>query len=235
MSEILKQVQDDTIGALWLPGDGISSGWRDEGMVVAQWLTNNGIISVYIKVHNFICIFGTGHASCVHMMPLLLRVRFFQVLLGAVLTLIVSLVFGAMPQEVVATAGVPCHTITSPTTVISSKYGSPINFFGAFPTPLLTVSCVSDGSMVFTAGDAGADTYIYKYAYHKVQGKWQKITFTGGKLEGVWYRGTAEAVLSNPTTGGDGSVLAYMCQKVAGAWKCGCADKVCARPKWEIQ
>ncbi len=141
-----------------------------------------------------------------------------------------SLAF-AMPDSTV-----PCHTIRTSADLVSKKYGSPVNFFGTTQEALLIeVFCSIDGSSRrVKVGDGAQTTYVYKYGYHKVGGVRTRIAFSGATPVGSWFVGSAEAKLpESPET--QGSVYAYMCQLVQGAWKCGCSDRTCVTPKWQMQ
>jgi hypothetical protein len=137
--------------------------------------------------------------------------------------------------QTVPTVSLPCHTITTTSDPIPSKYGSPIGFFGLYPTPLIKVFCNSPASVRVSLGDGADTTYIYKYGYHTVGGKRTRVTLAGeNEVAGAWVVGLAEVEL--PTADAQkGSVYAYVCQQVEGVWKCGCKDTVCAVPYWQVQ
>lgn len=73
------------------------------------------------------------------------------------------------------------------------------------------------------------------YGYRMVNGKWARTTFTGRNVTGPWIIGNAEASIEGIQSGEKGQILAYVCQYIQNAWKCGCSDKACQTPKWQIQ
>ncbi len=128
-----------------------------------------------------------------------------------------------------------CHTITSKNTLASSDYGSPVDLFSTTNELLMLVTCKGEGSATAYIGNGLSTQYIYKYGYERVDGKWQKITFSGEKTVGPWIVGAATTDLVGVKSGEKGKVLAYICQKIDGRWKCGCGDEVCSTPKWQRQ
>jgi len=76
--------------------------------------------------------------------------------------------------------------------------------------------------------------YIYKYGYHRVDGAWKRFDFEGEHSVGQWFTGSATAYIERMDDT-EGTIVAYICQKVGGRWKCGCRDKVCATPYWQKQ
>lgn len=130
------------------------------------------------------------------------------------------------------TTGLPCNTITTPNRV-PEKYGSPIDYFGG--TSLLVGVTCSGPNVVANVGSGNAIQYIYKYGYQRVNGAWKQITFTGSQTVGPWVVGNGSASLEHIPQGTGGMVLAYVCQYIQGAWKCGCSDYQCTTPRWQVQ
>jgi len=131
-------------------------------------------------------------------------------------------------------AGTPCHTIQTVTQAAASPHGSPFDYFVTRPSLMLTVACDQAGVTIDMSG-TNPDTFIYEYGFHRVNGKWQRITFVGAQKNGPWVVQRASARIDNPVTDREGKIIAYVCQKVAGAWKCGCRDNYCAQPFWQMQ
>ncbi len=127
-----------------------------------------------------------------------------------------------------------CHTIDIFQNV-STKYGSPTNFFGDTPELMLKVVCGNINNVTVEVGTGDKKQYIYKYGYRKVNGKWKKIMFSGEKKSGSWFLGNAFATFEDLSRENEGEILAYVCQKVNGKWKCGCGDQKCDKKKWQIQ
>ncbi len=126
-----------------------------------------------------------------------------------------------------------CHTILENNNV-SAKYGLPVNFFSSTTQLSISAKC-SDSSVTIGVGNGDVSQYIYKYGYRKINGKWVKISLKGDKTKGSWFIGNATATFTDNSKTGKGEVLAYICQKVDGVWKCGCGDKECKKRKWQIQ
>lgn len=144
------------------------------------------------------------------------------------------LVLCLFPPLVRAATGTPCHTITSSGMALPAQYGSPINFFAPIPSPMLTVTCDTLGVATAHVQSQNAETYIYQYGFQRIDGKWKRFTWTGSRTVGPWVMQNAEALVPEPTID-EGKIIAYVCQKVDGVWKCGCRDKVCAKAYWQVQ
>jgi hypothetical protein len=114
-------------------------------------------------------------------------------------------------------------------------YGSPFNLFSSEGELLMKVDCGSESSATAHIGNGKSGLYIYKYGHNKVDGKWKKIRFNGNKTAGSWIVGNAAAEIEGVGDGEIGSVLAYMCQKAEGKWRCGCENYSCAKAKWQLQ
>lgn len=127
-----------------------------------------------------------------------------------------------------------CHTVFAEG-VVSPKFASPVNFFSDVKETLITALCMERESVLIQAGTGDNTQYIYKYGYRKVDGVWKKITYSGPKTIGAWVVGKATVQLEGVKEGETGEVIAYICQKVANTWKCGCSDKACSAPKWQLQ
>jgi hypothetical protein len=128
-----------------------------------------------------------------------------------------------------------CNLITSKTESIPSGYGSPINFFSGKNELMMNVTCTSKETVTVHIGSDESIQYIYKYGYRKLDGEWKKITFTGTETNGVWIMNNASASFEGVEKGETGKVIAYICQKVEGIWKCGCENEQCSTPKWQLQ
>jgi hypothetical protein len=132
------------------------------------------------------------------------------------------------------TIPIVCHTIYG-TGVVPSKFASPVNFFSLVQEPLITAGCQGRKSVLIEVGNGDNTQYIYKYGYRKVDGVWKKITYSGTRTVGAWVVGKATVQVEGVQEGIVGEVIAYICQKVGNSWKCGCTDKVCSAPKWQLQ
>ncbi len=130
-----------------------------------------------------------------------------------------------------------CNTINthSDSLKISSKYGLPINLFSSERENLIKILCNGDNSVSVHVGNNDSSLYIYKYGYRKVNGKWEKIHFSGKKKAGPWFLGDATVSFNDLSGNKIGKVLVYTCQKVNGKWKCGCRDEKCSKHMWQLQ
>jgi len=129
-----------------------------------------------------------------------------------------------------------CHTYTDPDTPLPNGYGSPFNLFSAARKAMITVTC--DGTQAhISIGSGSSDQYIYKYAYERMGGSWKKIVLEGDTSAGPWFVGEANGTVARNAgqMGQTNRVVAYVCQRVNGSWKCGCRDQECARPYWQLQ
>lgn len=128
----------------------------------------------------------------------------------------------------------PCHTIRSDTDPLPARYGSPLNLFDPNRSVMIRVFCSDTDIRRVEVGDGSNALYIYKYGYHTAGGERKRIELSGPRSTGSWLIGSAQTILpqSKETKG---SVYAYMCKLVQGAWKCGCRDTTCAGSMWQIQ
>ena len=125
----------------------------------------------------------------------------------------------------------PCFGIYSDTD-IPSGYGAPFTYGLGAPMLSMQAWCGEEGVRV-ELGVPNSEVYIYKYAYHRNGGDWERIELEGSEERGSWIVGSAEGVIENPHD--DGKFVAYMCEKRDGSWKCGCRDEACAAPFWQLQ
>jgi hypothetical protein len=132
-----------------------------------------------------------------------------------------------------STPSSPC-TLTHPSgSTPQSGFGASWNHFTSAKELLLSATC-SEANLDVVAGNTDSSTYIYKLGYRWVNGAWQAFTFSGSTPTGDWFQKSASASipkLSGTTT----YFVGYTCQRINGAWKCGCSDASCATPKWQLQ
>lgn len=118
-----------------------------------------------------------------------------------------------------------------------SAYAAFTSFFTE--VPLVAVGC-GEGIVAVTAG--GENAYVYEYGYIRQENSnsadsadsaksWQPFTFTGNK-NGQWITGIASAEVAAVRSG---SVLAYVCERIEGVWKCGCTDASCTTNTWQYR
>lgn len=128
-------------------------------------------------------------------------------------------------------AETPCYTTFS-NIDLPAGYGAPLSFFAGYGSLSVQALCGDEGVRV-RVGLENSDIFIYQYAYHRGDQGWERITLAGDDARGPWFVGSAEGFVEDP--GDEGNIVAYMCEKVDGAWKCGCRDEACAVPFWQLQ
>ncbi len=123
----------------------------------------------------------------------------------------------------------PCYQYTTPEQK-PKGYGSPVSYFGN--GTLIKGRC-SGNQLTVLAGGGNDRVYVYENAFYWDGGAWRKVRLSGPKKKGVWlYRGaSAKFTMPMPTT----YFVAYTCEWVNGAWKCGCTDPSCDSRQWQIQ
>jgi hypothetical protein len=134
------------------------------------------------------------------------------------------------------TLGSACHMIASATDPVPTGFGSPLELFSSAHEVLIKAFCGS-ASVTVTVGNGQASQYIYDLGYEWKNGVWQAVRFTGATHTGDWIVGQAQVTLPKTSTElhGKNRVVAYLCEYINGAWKCGCRDTVCASPMWQVQ
>jgi len=133
---------------------------------------------------------------------------------------------------VAATSQTNCHTVTSSDTVVPSGYGSPYMFSGVIDELAMRVVCEEDGARL-VLGQEDRAVYIYRHAFESTDRGWRRVELKGDRAVGPWFVGSASGDLA--AAEGDGTVIAYMCEKVDGVWKCGCRDEACGTSYWQRQ
>lgn len=129
-------------------------------------------------------------------------------------------------------AGVSCHTATAYDP--SKGYGAPVSFFSGAGTTTMRAVCRDDAMVSIHLGIPNGSVFVYKYAYHlTAENKRERIALTGSHPYGAWFLGSADGVVSHPRE--SSKFYAYMCEYVAGAWRCGCSDSTCAKANWQVQ
>lgn len=131
--------------------------------------------------------------------------------------------------------GAQCQLITSAGDAVPGGFGSPLNLYSP-GNLLLSVSCAGD-VVTITAGTGKTTDLVYRHGYEWKDGMWERFSYEGASQNGAWLVGSGYAFLeqheNNKKT--PSFVLAYVCQSVDGAWKCGCRDSVCADSHWQVQ
>jgi hypothetical protein len=118
---------------------------------------------------------------------------------------------------------------------VPQGYGVPYSVLSQAPTLLIQITCEGTKATV-TAGSGSEFEYVYQYGYDW-RGAWQQISFSGNKKEGPWLIGSASATLTRSAAdmAQNNFMVAYVCTWTGSEWKCGCNNRACAEPSWQLQ
>jgi hypothetical protein len=140
--------------------------------------------------------------------------------------LLALLMFTLVPLYASAQAAPVANAVACGTAEKHAVYAPFTSFFTN--TPLLAVGC-GEGEVAVAAGGGGAYVYRYGYIREENSDSWRQFSFSGDQQVGEWVVGTATAAVPAVR---DGDVLAYVCERIAGAWKCGCSTEACTTNTW---
>jgi hypothetical protein len=104
--------------------------------------------------------------------------------------------------------------------------------------PLLVRASGCAGSqVVLTVGRGSPAQRIYRFGYEWRGNYWIPIALRGARLEGDWIVGIANVALqrSPEELATLNFVVAHICTRTGGAWKCGCRDETCDGSFWQLQ
>lgn len=120
--------------------------------------------------------------------------------------------------------------------MMSTRATPAVNHFSTSSTPLITIECDTQTPDIFAVfGNGNAGDYVYEKGYVIKNGKWERISFAGSSAQsGGWLSGAAQADIKLSMDDDVDGVAMYMCQNISGAWKCGCQDTACTKPKWQV-
>jgi hypothetical protein len=144
-----------------------------------------------------------------------------------VMLLLVLCIFMFMPLYASAQEAPIAYAVDCGTEDGHQVYAPFTSFFTN--TPLIAVGC-GEGEVVVAAGGTGAYVYHHGYIREENSNSWRQFSFSGDQQVGEWVAGTAIAQVPAVR---DGTVLAYVCERVEGVWKCGCSTEVCATNTWQ--
>ncbi len=137
-----------------------------------------------------------------------------------------------------------------PTDEPRQGYGADANLFaeetalsrsGILPA-LGMVLCNDANEGEVLLGDGKETTFIYEYVYRSTpERRYVPVRLSGDKKVGGWIVGEAQSTERDLFAGLDLTdssrarfVLAYICQYIDGQWKCGCRDRACVTPHWQL-
>ena len=113
-------------------------------------------------------------------------------------------------------------------------YGAAYNLFSSAQETLLRVFCRAEDAL-FVAGRGAPTQYVYHRGYLWSEGAWRPFSFEGDAPRGAWFQGEARATLPLAASGETQYAVAYVCQWVEDAWRCGCRDRACTERGWQLQ
>jgi hypothetical protein len=129
------------------------------------------------------------------------------------------------------------------TNPIPTGFGSPYLVAGD-NSPVLSFQCDRvTGDVHVTAGEPNNGTVVFEkgYWYDTKENRWKEFSFDSVYADktGVWYRNQAFATIDMDDEPGNEHaatwVVTYTCTPIDGVWKCGCRDRECSTPSWQIQ
>lgn len=128
----------------------------------------------------------------------------------------------------------PCINMLTASSPPAEGYGAAFDTLADARALLIGgTECDGDSARV-AVGSGRAEEYVFRTAYYRDGDEWREVPLAGGPLiGGAWYRGRAMGTV--PLGPGRRAVLGYVCQRRAGAWKCGCADAGCREQRWQMQ
>ena len=114
-------------------------------------------------------------------------------------------------------------------------YGAAYNLFSPARETLLRAYCRAR-DVLLVAGSGAPTQYVWRRGFVWRAGAWHPFDFRGDRARGDWFAGEARAILPL-APGGEQTryAVAYVCQWVEGAWKCGCRDRSCTERGWQLQ
>lgn len=146
--------------------------------------------------------------------------------LGLSLFLVLAVAGGAHAE--------PCINMLTASSPPAEGHGAAFDTFADDRALLIAGMECGRGSARVAVGSGRAEEYVFRTAYYRDGDEWREVPLAGGPLiGGAWYRGRAIGTV--PLGPGPRAVLGYVCQRRAGAWKCGCADAGCREQRWQMQ
>ncbi len=136
----------------------------------------------------------------------------------------------------ISRAASTCSDSYSSSVAVPTGYGAAYNPFSSAKELLVKTTSCTDTSASITVGNGDTALYVYKEGYYWTGSAWQKINFTSSNaLDGVWYKGQANASVPMAAGNSERFYVGYTCQQVSSVWKCGCSNTTCATPAWQLQ
>lgn len=125
-----------------------------------------------------------------------------------------------------------CASIFTASSTVPSGFGASWNQFTSTKELLLSVTC-SGSNLSVSAGNSDTTTYVYNTGYRWASNAWQPYLLSGSTPSGNWFQKSATTTI--PKLSGTTYFVGYTCQRISGAWKCGCRDATCSTSYWQLQ
>jgi hypothetical protein len=117
-------------------------------------------------------------------------------------------------------------------------FGSAEDFFGSGNRLMTSVDC--SGDEVTISASMGQNQIVYRGGYYLDGSNWREMRFTGGRALSAnaayapWASGESAATVTPTSVRENGYYIFFACTYANDKWNCGCADKQCATPMWQI-
>lgn len=141
---------------------------------------------------------------------------------------VLSVFFVSVPQAQAQT----CTNQFTASTTVPTGFGAAYDLFSPTHELLIRGTC-TDKNIFVTVGSGKTNQYIYGQAMYWNGNTWNTAALTSTHPVGVWHVGSAFANI--PSSAKETQVIAYICEQVGGAWKCGCRDNACTQALWQLQ
>jgi pectate lyase len=117
-----------------------------------------------------------------------------------------------------------------------SGFGSVRNFFGG--GSMTSVDC--SGDEVTISASMGQNQIVYRGGFYLDGSSWRQMRFEGGRALSdnpayrPWASGESAATITPSSVRGNGYYIFFACTWANQKWNCGCANRQCSKPMWQI-
>lgn len=157
-----------------------------------------------------------------------------------IMSALFMLFYSVLSQTVLASGA--CIPTYSYGTAVPAGYGTPYNLFSTAHELSIDAHCTatSDLTVNATPGATTENFYVYGSGYWWNGGSWQSYSFrdtanapaaANGYIAGAAHSATVIPALAT----GPRYFVAYTCQTINNAWKCGCQNTACTTGAWQLQ
>jgi hypothetical protein len=128
----------------------------------------------------------------------------------------------------------PCLNLLTGAVPPAEGYAPPVDTQGTGGGLLLAGAECDGAAATVVLGTGSAEQLVFKTAYYRDGEEWLELPLAGEAPIGRdWYRRRATGRV--PLGPAPRTVVGYVCQRAAGAWKCGCTDAACSHQRWQMQ